>query len=41
VGNCIATIVVAHWDHALDRKKLDAQIGIGAPWTLAAPRPAE
>jgi aerobic C4-dicarboxylate transport protein len=41
VGNCIATIVVAQWDHALDRKKLDAQIGIGAPWGIAAARPAE
>jgi aerobic C4-dicarboxylate transport protein len=41
VGNCIATLVVAQWDHALDRKKLEAQIGIGAPWGNAAPRPAE
>jgi aerobic C4-dicarboxylate transport protein len=41
VGNCIATIVVAQWDHALDREKLDAQIGIGAPWGIAAARPAE
>ena len=27
VGNCIATIVVAKWDNALDQKKLEAAIG--------------
>jgi hypothetical protein len=27
VGNCIATIVVAKWDNALDNKTLYAQFG--------------
>jgi aerobic C4-dicarboxylate transport protein len=41
VGNCIATIVVAKWDHALDSQKLCAQIGLGAPWRVPLARPAE
>ena len=41
VGNCIATIVVAKWDRALATDKLYAQIGLGAPWTVPATRPAE
>jgi aerobic C4-dicarboxylate transport protein len=41
VGNCIATIVVAKWDHALDSQKLYAQIGLGAPWRVPLARPAE
>src|SRR5258706_7589023 len=41
VGNCIATIVVAKWDNALDRQALYAQIGIGAPRAIPAARPAE
>jgi aerobic C4-dicarboxylate transport protein len=41
VGNCIATIVVAKWDHALDLKKLYAQVGLTASWTGAAAKPAE
>ena len=41
VGNCIATILVAKWDGALVAEKLYAQVGIGAPWALAAPKPAE
>lgn len=41
VGNCVATIAVSKWDHALDTQKLHAQIGINAPWRAPAPRPAE
>ena len=41
VGNCIATILVAKWDRALDSEKLYAQIGVGAPWALPVARPAE
>jgi aerobic C4-dicarboxylate transport protein len=41
VGNCIATIVVAKWDHALDSRKLYAQIGLNAPWRVQAAKPAE
>jgi len=41
VGNCIATIVVAKWDGALDNQKLYAQIGLAAPWRVPAPKPAE
>ena len=41
VGNCIATIVVAKWDRALDTQKLYAQVGLNAPWTLPVARPAE
>jgi aerobic C4-dicarboxylate transport protein len=41
VGNCIATIVVAKWDYALDSQKLYAQIGLGAPWRVPAAKPAE
>src|SRR5258706_15510803 len=41
VGNCVATIVVAKWDNALDRQALYAQIGIGAPRAIPAARPAE
>src|SRR6266566_1223930 len=39
VGNCIATIVVAKWDNALDSQTLYAQIGIGAPRAMQAARP--
>jgi aerobic C4-dicarboxylate transport protein len=41
VGNCIATIVVAKWDRALDSKKLYAQIGLAGSWAAPAARPAE
>jgi aerobic C4-dicarboxylate transport protein len=27
IGNCIATIVVAKWDRALDKNRLNAAIG--------------
>jgi aerobic C4-dicarboxylate transport protein len=41
VGNCIATIVVAKWDHALDSQKLYAHIGLSVPRRLIAAKPAE
>ena len=41
VGNCIATILVAKWDHALDNQKLSAQIGLSAPWRVVTAKPAE
>ena len=41
VGNCIATILVAKWDHALDSQKLYAQIGLGARVAAPAVKPAE
>jgi aerobic C4-dicarboxylate transport protein len=41
VGNCIATILVAKWDRALATDKLYAQVGLDAPWTVPAPKPAE
>jgi Na+/H+-dicarboxylate symporter len=41
VGNCIATILVAKWDRALDTDKLYAQIGLSAPWGVPAAKPAE
>jgi aerobic C4-dicarboxylate transport protein len=41
VGNCIATILVAKWDRALATDTLYAQVGLAAPWTVPAPKPAE
>ena len=41
VGNCIATIVVAKWDNALDRQALYAQIGVATLRVIPAARPAE
>jgi aerobic C4-dicarboxylate transport protein len=41
VGNCIATIVVAKWDRALDTQRLYAHIGLAAPWSVPSPKPAE
>jgi len=41
VGNCVATILVAKWDRALATDRLYAQVGVGAPWATAAPKPAE
>lgn len=35
VGNCLATIVVARWEGALDREVLQRQIGRGASTTSA------
>ena len=29
VGNCVATIVVARWDGALDEETLRAKVGFG------------
>ncbi len=41
VGNCIATIVVAKWDHALQSETLYAQIGTGGLRLVPAAKPAE
>jgi aerobic C4-dicarboxylate transport protein len=41
VGNCIATIVVAKWDHALDSETMYAQIGTGSLRAVPAAKPAE
>jgi len=41
VGNCIATIVVAKWDHALDSETMYAQIGTGGLRVVPAAKPAE
>jgi len=41
VGNCIATIVVAKWDHALQSETLYAQIGTGGLRLVPATKPAE
>jgi aerobic C4-dicarboxylate transport protein len=41
VGNCIATILVAKWDRALDAERLYAQVGLRATRALPAPKPAE
>jgi len=41
VGNCIATIVVAKWDHALDSETMYAQIGAGGLRVVPAAKPAE
>jgi aerobic C4-dicarboxylate transport protein len=44
VGNCMATIVVAKWDHALDTNMLFAQVGvrrIPAAVRIPAAKPAE
>jgi len=40
LGNCVATIVVAKWDRAVDTAKLDAQVGVRAA-LIVKPRPAE
>jgi Na+/H+-dicarboxylate symporter len=40
LGNCVATIAVAKWDHAVDTAKLHAEVGVGAVLS-AKPRPAE
>lgn len=41
IGNCIATIVVAKWDSALQSETLYAQIGTGALPAIPVARPAE
>jgi aerobic C4-dicarboxylate transport protein len=41
VGNCIATIVVAKWDHALETETMYAQIGAGRLRVVPAARLAE
>jgi len=41
VGNCVATILVAKWDRALNLEILYAQVGIASPRALPAARPAE
>jgi aerobic C4-dicarboxylate transport protein len=41
VGNCIATIVVAKWDHALDSETMYAQIGAGGLRVVPTAKPAE
>jgi len=41
VGICIATIVVAKWDRALDAEKLYALVGLRAARAIPAPKPAE
>ena len=41
VGNCIATIVVAKWDDALQSETLYAQIGTNGLRALPAAKPAE
>ena len=41
VGNCIATIVVAKWDNALQSETLYAQIGTGALRAIPVAKPAE
>jgi len=40
IGNCVATIVVAKWDRALDTAKLHAEVGLRAT-AAPKPRPAE
>ncbi|MDP9012921.1 MAG: cation:dicarboxylase symporter family transporter, partial [Pseudomonadota bacterium] len=34
IGNGVATIVVAHWEGALDRTLLDAELSAGSPGVL-------
>jgi aerobic C4-dicarboxylate transport protein len=41
VGNCIATIVVAKWDNALQSETMYAQIGAGMLRAVPAAKPAE
>jgi aerobic C4-dicarboxylate transport protein len=41
IGNCIATIVVAKWDSALQSETLYAQIGTGALPAIPVAKPAE
>ena len=41
VGNCIATIVIAKWDNALDTQKLFAAVGVRPSNGVRTPKPAE
>jgi aerobic C4-dicarboxylate transport protein len=41
VGICIATIVVAKWDRALDAERLYALVGLRAARAIPVPKPAE
>jgi hypothetical protein len=41
MGNCIATILVAKWDRALDEKTLYAQVGLRPARAVAVAKPAE
>ena len=42
MGNCVATILVAKWDRALDSETLYARVGLASsPRVAAATRPAE
>jgi aerobic C4-dicarboxylate transport protein len=40
IGNCVATIVVAKWERAVDPVKLNAEVGL-RPLAAPKPRPAE
>ena len=41
VGNCVATIGIAKWEHAVDLDMLHAKIGSDSGLPVPAPRPAE